>query len=67
LIENFPDVLDYGFTANVEEEFDDVAEGKLKWNDMIQNFYTPFHETIVDAGGLERVSAERLLGTDPKS
>lgn len=67
LVENFPNIMDYSFTANVEEEFDHVAEGKLKWNDMIQHFYTPFHETIVDAGWLERVSAERALGTDPKS
>jgi DNA topoisomerase-1 len=67
LIENFPNIMDYGFTANVEEEFDHVATGALKWNDMIQHFYTPFHETITDAGGLERVSAERALGTDPKS
>ena len=67
LVENFPKIMDYSFTANVEEEFDQVAEGKTKWNAMIQTFYTPFHSTIVDAGGLERVSAERALGTDPKS
>ena len=67
LVEHFPAIMDYGFTANVEEEFDHVAEGKLKWNEMIRQFYGPFHGLIVETGGVERVSAERALGTDPKS
>jgi DNA topoisomerase-1 len=61
LMQHFPDIMDYSFTANVEEEFDVVAEGKLKRNQMIQQFYTPFHTLIVNTGGLERVSGERAL------
>jgi DNA topoisomerase-1 len=67
LIQHFPEIMDYGFTANVEEEFDVVAEGKLKRNEMINQFYTPFHTLIEKTGGVERVSGERSLGTDPKS
>ncbi len=61
LIEHFPDIMSSGFTANVEEEFDHVAEGKLKWNEMIRQFYGPFHGLIVETGGVERVHAERTL------
>jgi DNA topoisomerase-1 len=68
LVENFKDVLDYNFTADVELQFDKVADGKKVWNKMIDDFYLPFHKivetTVKDA---ERVSGERLLGTDPKS
>jgi len=42
LIQYFDDIMDYGFTARIEEEFDEVAEGKLKWNTMIDDFYSPF-------------------------
>jgi DNA topoisomerase-1 len=58
--------MDYGFTARIEEEFDEVAEGKMKWNKMIDDFYNPFkkdvEKTIETA---ERVKGERELGTDP--
>jgi DNA topoisomerase-1 len=67
LIEHFPNIMDYSFTANVEEEFDHIAEGKLKWNEMLHQFYGPFHSLIVETSGIERVHAERILGTDPKS
>lgn len=58
--------MDYGFTARIENEFDDVAEGKMKWNDMIDDFYNPFkvdvEKTIENA---ERIKGERELGTEP--
>ena len=64
----FDDIMDYGFTAKIEEEFDEVAEGKLQWNEMIEEFYQPFKKdvdkTIETA---ERVKGERILGTDPES
>src|SRR6476660_2004489 len=64
----FDDIMDYGFTAKIEQEFDEVANGKLKWNDMIEEFYGPFKKdvdkTIETA---ERVKGERVLGTDPES
>lgn len=68
LVENFKDVLDYNFTAEVEQQFDKVAEGKKVWNKMIDDFYVPFHK-IVETTEKEskRVSGERELGVDPKS
>lgn len=64
----FDDIMDYGFTARIEEEFDQVAEGKLKWNNMIKEFYNPFkkdvEKTIEKA---ERATGERELGKDPES
>ena len=48
LVKNFPDVLDYKFTANVEEDFDKIAEGDLVWNSLISNFYGPFHTKVQD-------------------
>jgi DNA topoisomerase-1 len=64
----FDDIMDYGFTARIEGEFDDVAEGKMKWNSMINDFYSPFKKdvdkTIETA---ERIKGERELGTDPES
>lgn len=68
LVEYFPNILDYQFTAQVEEEFDIIADGKLKRQKMIATFYSPFHgtvETVTDTA--ERVSGERILGTDPVS
>ena len=64
----FDDIMDYGFTARIEEEFDEVAEGKMKWNKMIDDFYIPFkkdvEKTIETA---ERTTGERELGIDPIS
>ncbi|MCK9219538.1 MAG: type I DNA topoisomerase [Bacteroidales bacterium] len=68
LVEHFTNIMDYNFTANVEEEFDQIALGKLVWNEMIKEFYFPFHAQI--EGTLEntkKVSGEKLLGTDPQS
>ncbi|MCX8080186.1 MAG: type I DNA topoisomerase [Bacteroidia bacterium] len=68
LVEYFPQILDYGFTAKVEDEFDEIANGNLEWVDMLKAFYKPFHKTVEKAlDQSERVSGERLLGTDPAS
>ncbi|MCL2327514.1 MAG: type I DNA topoisomerase [Bacteroidetes bacterium] len=68
LLKNFPDILNFNFTANVEKEFDDIAEGKLQWQTMIDQFYKPFH-TTVDATmeTSERGTGGRELGIDPKT
>lgn len=64
----FDDIMDYGFTAKVEKEFDEVADGKLKWNEMIDEFYTPFKKDVDSTiENAERVKGERVLGTDPES
>jgi len=66
---HFDQVVDYGFTAKVEEEFDEIADGKLDRNKMLQEFYTPFHELIEKSGGIKRsdVAQAREIGIDPKS
>ncbi len=68
LVQHFESILDYNFTANVEKDFDEIAEGNMIWNKMIKNFYTPFHvtveKTLVES---ERAKGERLLGVDPKT
>ena len=46
LVKNFPQVLDYQFTATVEEDFDKIAEGQMEWNSVIKDFYTPFHQNV---------------------
>ena len=66
LISHFGEILDYNFTAQVEEQFDIVAEGKLTWTKMLKNFYTPFHETVEKTTAVkERASGEKLLGQEP--
>lgn len=68
LVENFKSVLDYNFTAYVEKEFDDIAEGKLTWVEMIREFYDPFHKSVEHTEkNTERASGERILGLDPAS
>ena len=68
LVNHFDGVLDYGFTAGVEKEFDQVVEGRKKWNDMIQNFYGDFHLKVEDViGNVEKSNGERLVGEDPVS
>ena len=68
LTQYFPNILDVHFTARVEEEFDEIAEGKLNWSEMLSNFYKPFHKTVEHtAQTSERASGERILGKDPKS
>ncbi len=66
---HFEQVVDYGFTAHVEEDFDKIATGTLERNKMLKDFYTPFHELIEKSGGIKRseVAQARELGTDPKS
>lgn len=64
----FDDIMDYGFTAKIEEEFDDVADGKLKWNKMIDEFYNPFKKDVDNTiEKAERIKGERELGMDPES
>ena len=68
LVANFSNILDFGFTAKVEEDFDAIAEGNKEWIEMIKNFYKEFHLTVEDVKeNAERESGERILGTDPKS
>jgi DNA topoisomerase-1 len=68
LVAHFEDILDYGFTAKVEEEFDEIAEGKLMWNKMLKQFYKPFHEVVESTLEVSRpTNAERVLGVDPKT
>ncbi len=69
LTEYFPEILNYNFTARVEQQFDDIAEGKKVWNDEIDHFYKLFHPVVEDAMALrlEHKVGERVLGTDPKS
>lgn len=68
LVENFADIVDYHFTAQVEEEFDHIAHGKLKWQKMIKKFYDPFIKEVSKAvDHAERVTGERELWTDPKT
>ncbi len=58
--------MDYGFTAKIEEEFDEIANGKKKWNNMLHDFYDPFHQDVEETlEKAERVKGERLLGQDP--
>ncbi|MBS1646991.1 MAG: type I DNA topoisomerase [Bacteroidetes bacterium] len=68
LIQYFPDILDFHFTAKVEEEFDEIADGKLDWTKMLKEFYKPFHKTVEKTiDNSERASGERVLGIDPES
>ena len=68
LVEHFSDIIDYNFTANIEVQFDKIAEGKKEWENMIQEFYGPFHtrvnSTLKDA---DRKTGVRELGADPES
>ncbi|MBI5204296.1 MAG: type I DNA topoisomerase [Nitrospirae bacterium] len=66
LMDNFKDIMDFNFTAKVEEEFDEIAEGKLMWTKMLAEFYKPFHKTVADTAETSaRQSGERVLGKDP--
>ncbi|HEX9153292.1 MAG TPA: type I DNA topoisomerase [Candidatus Saccharimonadales bacterium] len=69
LVKHFPSIVDFDFTATVEQEFDRVAEGKETWNKMIALFYKDFHPLVESAGGIPRseVSQAKVLGNDPKS
>ena len=66
LVKNFSDILSYDFTANVEKEFDSIAEGQLAWNKVIADFYSPFHKTVEDSlSNREYSHVSRELGVDP--
>lgn len=67
LVNNFNDIVDYSFTANVEKDFDHIAEGQLSWQKMIQTFYTPFNKKIAEVKeeAIDRSLTSRDLGEDP--
>lgn len=68
LVEHFENILDYNFTAKVEQDFDDIAEGKQEWTVMMKEFYDKFHPQVENVEEhAERESGERILGTDPVS
>ncbi len=68
LVHNFQNILDYNFTAKVEEEFDEIAAGQKVWTEMIKLFYGPFHKNVETTSKTsERATGERLLGNDPAS
>ena len=68
LMQYFQDIIDYNFTASVEAEFDEIAEGQKEWNQMIKSFYGPFHDKIEDTEESSgKFSGERHLGVDPKT
>lgn len=66
LSKNFENIMDYSFTANVEEKFDEIARGRIEWGTMLSEFYQPFHSTVMQTMETsERPSNDRLIGTDP--
>jgi len=68
LVENFEQVMDFGFTAKVESDFDKIADGKQEWTKVIKEFYNDFHTNVMHVSeNAERAKGERLLGKDPKS
>jgi DNA topoisomerase-1 len=67
LSENFNDVINYKFTANVEEKFDEIANGKIVWTEMISEFYNPFHEKVNESTKKDEKRAEREIGECPDS
>ncbi len=68
LVNHFGAILDYNFTAKVEADFDDIADGKEDWTKMMKEFYQKFHPQVEDvAANADRESGERVLGTDPKT
>ncbi|PWL40364.1 type I DNA topoisomerase [Flagellimonas aquimarina] len=68
LVNHFTTILDYNFTAKVEENFDEIASGDEDWQKMMKDFYKDFHPKVLDVEeNAERASGERVLGTDPKS
>ena len=68
LVENFKNILDFNFTAQVEQNFDDIANGTKDWTEMLKSFYSKFHETVEHVKeNAQRESGERILGLDPRS
>ncbi|MDA9037933.1 type I DNA topoisomerase [Flavobacteriaceae bacterium] len=68
LVENFKTILDFNFTAEVEQNFDDIAKGGKDWTEMLKGFYNQFHATVEHVKeNAQRESGERILGVDPRS
>ena len=67
LLDNFKNIVDYKFTANIEKDLDLVADAKLERVKMLRDFYGPFHDTVLVANGVERYNNARLLGHDPET
>jgi len=68
LVGHFKNIVDYNFTAKVEEDFDNIAEGKEEWTEMMREFYEKFHPQVEDVEeNAERESGERILGEDPET
>ena len=69
LIENFPEIMDYNFTADIEKEFDEIAEGKMEWEGVVKKFYEGFEPLVEKSVSThtEHKVGERLLGNDPKT
>ena len=68
LVDNFNEILDYGFTAEVEKNFDKIAEGNQNWTEIIKDFYKNFHQNVSEVkDNAERQSGEKILGNDPSS
>lgn len=68
LVDHFTKILDYNFTAQVEEDFDEIAAGEEDWQEMMKTFYKDFHPNVIEVEeNAERASGERILGTDPKT
>nr|WP_294860899.1 type I DNA topoisomerase [uncultured Fluviicola sp.] len=68
LVDHFGGIMDYHFTAEVEEQFDEIARGKMEWTDMLSSFYKPFHHNVEDTlEHSDRATGERDLGIDPTS
>ena len=68
LDEHFDDIMNYRFTAEIEDKFDSISEGRISWIQMLKDFYLPFHEAVEDTvENAERVTGERILGQDPET
>ena len=68
LVNNFKNILNYNFTASVEQDFDKIASGDIEWTNILKDFYKPFHSTVEDVKeNATRETGERVLGIDPKS
>ena len=66
LVKNFETILDYGFTANVEKDFDQIADGQMQWNSVLEEFYSPFHSRVQETlSNREYSNVSRELGVDP--
>jgi DNA topoisomerase-1 len=68
LIDNFSEIVDYNFTAEVEKQFDEIASGKLQWNKMLDRFYSSFHVTVIKTlENKDRKTSVRILGSHPET